>query len=159
MEFFTSGILGSIFGGIFRLFPEIIKFFDSKNARKHELEMFRLQTDLEKVKGEFKMEERYADYSIANLSAIQAAFNEQSNTASKSYKWVSALSALVRPTITYVLFGMYVAVKIAFIVAGLSSGSPWVTVLAANWAAEDFAMLNGIITFWFINRSLERYKQ
>jgi hypothetical protein len=159
MEIFTTGILGSIFGGLFRLAPEILKFFDRKNERGHELKMFELQTDLEKIKGDYRMEEKYVDYSVANLSAIQSAFNEQSETASKSYKWVSALSALVRPVITYVLFGMYVAVKIAFIIAGLSSGSPWVTVLAANWTLEDFAMLNGIITFWFVGRTIEKYSK
>lgn len=158
MEIFTSGILGSIFGGLFRLAPEILKFFDRKNERSHELKMFELQTDLEKVKGDYRMEEKYVDYSVANLGAIQAAFNEQAETAGKSYKWVAAASALVRPMITYILFGMYVAVKIAFIVAGLSSGSPWVSVLAANWTIEDFAMLNGIITFWFVNRSIEKYR-
>ena len=36
-EFIGSGILGSLFGGIFRLAPEILKFFDKKNERDHEL--------------------------------------------------------------------------------------------------------------------------
>lgn len=159
MEIFTSGILGSIFGGLFRLAPEILKFFDRKNERSHELKMFELQTDLEKVKGDYRMEEKYVDYSVANLGAIQAAFNEQAETAGKSYKWVAALSALVRPIITYVLFGLYIAVKFVFIGAALSSGDPWTAALAANWTVDDFAMLNAILMFWFVGRSIDRYNR
>lgn len=43
----ASGLLGSLFGGLFRLAPEIIKFLDRKDERRHELSMFTLQTDLE----------------------------------------------------------------------------------------------------------------
>ena len=71
-----GGLLGSIFGGLFRLAPEILKFLDKANERKHELSMFQLQTDLEKLRGEFKMEEKYVDYSIQQLDTIKEAFKE-----------------------------------------------------------------------------------
>ena len=35
-----GGLLGSIFGGLFRLAPEILKLLDKANERKHELNMF-----------------------------------------------------------------------------------------------------------------------
>ena len=72
-EFIGSGILGSLFGGIFRLAPEILKFFDKKNERDHELKMFTLQTDLEKIRGEFRVEERYVDHNVSQLEAIKEA--------------------------------------------------------------------------------------
>lgn len=159
LNFAGSGILGGLLGGVFRLAPEILKFFDRKNERQHELNMFSMQTDLEKVKGNFKLDEKYADYGIAQLNASVAAFNEQAETASKSYKWVAALSALVRPTITYALFGMYLGVKIAFIMSGLDSGDSWTLVLAKNWASDDFSLLSSILMFWFVGRSLEKYSK
>jgi hypothetical protein len=158
-EMLSGGLLGSIFGGIFRLAPEVLKFLDKGNERKHELAMFTLQTDLEKMRGQFRMEERYVDHSVAQLDAIQEAFKEQSQTASASYKWVSAASALVRPGITYILFGLYVAVKITAIVYAINSGAPWVEVLRANWDADDFGMLNMILTFWFVGRAIEKYQK
>ena len=106
IEILGGGLLGSIFGGLFRLAPEVLKWLDRKDERAHELNMFRLQTDLEKLRGEFRMEERYVEHSTAQLDAIQAAFKEQSATATASYPWVAALSALVRPGVTYVLFGL-----------------------------------------------------
>jgi len=76
-ELLGGGLLGSIFGGLFRLAPEVLKFLDKKNERQHELSMFQLQTDLEKMRGEFKMEEKYVDYSIQQMDTIKAAFKEQ----------------------------------------------------------------------------------
>ena len=158
-DMLSGGLLGSIFGGIFRLAPEVLKWLDKKNERQHELNMFTLQTDLEKMRGQFRMEERYVDHSIAQLDAIQEAFKAQAQEASSSYKWVSALSALVRPSITYILFGLYVAVKITAITYAINSGAPWNEVLRANWDADDFGMLNMILTFWFIGRAIERYQK
>lgn len=154
-----ESLLGSLFGGMFRLAPEFLKWLDRKNERDHELNMFRLQTDLEKQRGTFTLEEKYVDYSTAALDAIQEAFREQSATASASYKWVAAASALVRPGITYVLFGLYVAVKIAALTYAINSGAAWRDVLIANWSADDFAMLNMIMTFWFVGRAIEKYQK
>lgn len=157
-EILGGGLLGSIFGGLFRLAPEILKFFDKANERKHELNMFRLQTDLEKMRGEFRVEERYVDHSVSQLEAIQEAFKEQSATASASYRWVAALSALVRPMITYILFGLYVVVKSITISYAINSGATWHEVATQHWTAEDFGMLNMILTFWFVGRAIEKYR-
>lgn len=154
-----ESLLGSLFGGLFRLAPEFLKWLDRKNEREHELSMFRLQTDLEKQRGTFTLEEKYVDHSTAALDAIQEAFREQSATASASYKWVAAASALVRPGITYVLFGLYVAVKVTTIVYSMQSGASWLEVTKTHWNTEDFALLNLVITFWFVGRSIEKYQK
>ena len=154
-----ESLLGSLFGGLFRLAPEFLKWLDRKNERDHELNMFRLQTDLEKQRGTFTLEEKYVDHSTAALDAIQEAFREQSATASSSYKWVAAASALVRPGITYVLFGLYVAVKVTAIVYSMQSGASWLEVTKTHWNVEDFSLLNLVITFWFVGRSIEKYQK
>jgi len=159
LDILSGGLFGSIFGGLFRLAPEVLKFFDKKNERAHELSMFTLQTDLEKMRGQFKMEEKYVDHGVAQLDAIQEAFKEQGKTAAASYKWVAAASALVRPSITYILFGLYVATKVTAIVYALIQGAHWSDVLPKNWNSEDMAMLNGIITFWFLNRTIQQYER
>lgn len=159
LELVGGGLLGSIFGGLFRLAPEVLKFLDKGNERKHELAMFTLQTDLEKVKGNFRMEEKYVDYSTEQLKAIQEAFKEQTTTAKEAGKFVSAVSALVRPGITWALFFMYAAVKAAGLAMALSSGAPWQDVVLKGWNADDFAMLNMCLTFWFVGRSIEKYQK
>lgn len=154
-----GGLLGSIFGGLFRLAPEFLKFLDKKNERAHELNMFQLQTDLEKMRGQFKMEERYVDHSIAQLDAIKEAFKEQSETAKNAGWFVSAISAMVRPGITWALFGMYATVKIASLNIAFKMGAPWDEVVLKCWDANDVAMLMMVLTFWFVGRSIEKYQK
>lgn len=154
-----AGLLGGVFGGIFRLAPEVLKFIDKKDERKHELSMFTLQTDLEKVKGTFRMEEKYVDYSTEQLKTLQEAFKEQSATAKEAGWFVSAISALVRPGITWAIFGMYASVKVSSLVLALQGNADWKEVVVQAWGADDFAMLNMVISFWFVGRSIEKYKK
>jgi len=158
LEFLSSGLLGSLFGGLFRLAPEILKFLDSKNERSHELRMFQEQISLEKQKGEFNVEEKYVDHSVAQLSAISEAFKQQGTDASASYKWVSALSALVRPGVTYIIFGFYITFKIMMIGIAVENSVTWDAIASTMWTTDDFAMLNMILTFWFVGRAIEKYR-
>lgn len=158
-ELLGGGLLGSIFGGLFRLAPEVLKFMDKKNERAHELQMFTLQTDLEKMRGQFKMEERYVDHSIAQIDAIKEAFKEQAETAKAAGWFVAAISALVRPGITWVAFGMYLTVKIVGLMMAFDASADWREVIVKSWDEDDFAMLNMMLTFWFIGRSIEKYQK
>lgn len=155
-EVLGGGLLGSIFGGLFRLAPEVLKWLDRKDERSHELKMFSLQTDLEKMRGEYKMEEKYVDFSKANIDAIGQAFKQQAEADKKAYKWVASISALVRPGITWLLFGLYTAVKIVTIMYAVNSGMPALTIMQEVWTADDFSMLMMILTFWFLGRSIEK---
>lgn len=155
-EVLGGGLLGSIFGGLFRLAPEVLKWLDRKDERSHELKMFSLQTDLEKMRGEYKMEEKYVDFSKANIDAIGQAFKQQAEADKKAYKWVASISALVRPGITWLLFGLYTAVKIITIMYAVNSGLPAMQIMQEVWTADDFSMLMMILTFWFLGRSIEK---
>ena len=46
LDILSGGILGSVFGGLFRMAREVLKFFDKKNERQHELLMFTRQCEL-----------------------------------------------------------------------------------------------------------------
>ena len=158
-ELFSSGVFGSLIGGAFRLAPEIFKLLDKANERKHELAMFTLQTDLEKVRGEFRMEEKYVDHSTAALSAIQEAFKQQGEADARAWKWVASLSALVRPGITFWFMGLYSTVKITSAWMAYRLGQDFVEVIHKTWGEQDFGLLSMILTFWFVGRAIEKYKQ
>ena len=157
-ELLGGGLLGSIFGGLFRLAPEVLKFLDKKNERAHELSMFQLQTDLEKMRGEFKMEEKYVDYSTQQLDTIKAAFQEQAETAKAAGWFVAGISALVRPGITWALFFMYAAVKAAALAMAFQTGGSWIEVISKVWDEDDFGLFTMVISFYFIGRPIEKYK-
>ena len=145
--------------GIFRLAPEVLKFLDKKNERQHELSMFQLQTDLEKMRGEFKMEEKYVDYSIQQMDTIKEAFKEQAQTAKEAGWFASFVTAITRPGLTWTAFGVYVAVKAAGLTIAFQTNAHWAEVLTKSYDEDDFAMLNMMLTFWFVGRSIEKYNK
>lgn len=154
-----ESLFGGLLGGLFRLAPEVIKFFDRKDERKHELNLMGAQLDYERLKGEFKVEEKYVDYGVAQLDAIAEAYKQQATADSKAYKWVASLSALVRPGITFILFGLYVLVKMIMMYQGIDDGVMWQTVVVQSWKEEDWIMLNMVLSFYFLNRSIDRYRK
>ena len=159
IETLTGGLLGSIFGGLFRLAPEVLKWLDRASERKHELEMFKLQTDLEKMRGEYRIEEKYVGHSIAQLEAINSAFEQQGKADEKAWKWVASLSALVRPGVTWLLFGLYSAFKLITLYYAIGVSADWQEVFKTVWTSEDFSMLMMILTFYFVGRPIERRNQ
>lgn len=161
LEMLGSGIVGSIVGAIARLTPEFLNFFNKKNERSHELEMFKVQTELEKVKGEFKVEEKYVDYSVAELNTIATAMKAEAETASSvanSYPIIGAISAGVRPGIAITVFSLYVILKITMIIFGITTGVTFATILGI-WTPEDMAMLNMILSYYYVNRTIEKYRK
>lgn len=149
-------LLGGIFGGVLRLAPEALKFFDSKNERKHELALLEAEMRFAQVRGEISMRQTEAQMTMAEVEAIGEAFKEQSATARAAGKWVAAVSALVRPFVTYLFVIAYAVVKFAAFLIALEQNGDWRTVLLTMWGVDDMAVLNMILSFWFVGRVYER---
>lgn len=161
-------ILSSLFGGLLRLAPELLKFFDQKNDRAHELAMQDKAIEFQKLAGSQKIGEITAqgqielskadlDTQVAQFAAYQAAFAEQAAAATAGGKIVAAISSLVRPAVTSTVFAMWCAYKIAslYVAIGGSSGSP-IQGIISTWTQDDAAMLSMIVAFWFVGRSIEK---
>lgn len=159
-ELLGSGIFGSILGGVFRLFPEVLKYFDKKDERRHELEMFDRQCELEKVRGQIRMQEIGAERDLAVdagvLTAFKAAIDQQTELAKAAGGWVAALSASVRPVMTYYLLVLYGSVKLAMIFLAYDQSQSLALALKEVWGPEDMALLSGVINFWILDRSLAK---
>lgn len=149
-------LLGGVFGGLLRLAPELIKTFDRGNERKHELAMLGAEMEFARVKGDIAMRQTEATMTITELNTMAEAFKEQSTTAQAAGKFVAALSALVRPIITYAFIGVYFAVKVASYLIALSQGGEWREVLINLWNQDDVTIMFMIISFWFVGRVYER---
>lgn len=149
-------LFGGIFGGLLRLAPEIIKLFDRANERKHELAMLSAEMHFAKVRGEIAMREAEAEMTGKELDAISKAFAEQSKTATAAGKVVAAISALVRPIITYAFVGAYLLVKLASYLLAIEQGGNWRDVIMSLWTHDDVTILFMIISFWFVGRVWER---
>ena len=118
LDILSGGILGSIFGGVFRLAPEVLKWMDKKNERQHELNMFKFQCDLEAQRGQQKLAEigaqREAAIDVGVMDAFNNAITQQAEMVKAAGGWVASLSASVRPVVTYwaILQGYFAPISI-----------------------------------------------
>jgi hypothetical protein len=151
-----ESLIGGLFGGVLRLAPEVFKLFDKKNERDHELRMVQAEMEFAKIRGEIAMRQTEAQMTMAEMDAMAQAFKEQSETAKNAGWFVSAISALVRPMVTYAFLGLYAAVKIAAFLIAIEQQGNWKEVIVTMWGADDLAVFNMIISFWFVGRVYER---
>ena len=151
-------ILGIVSGSIARLAPEVIKYFDSKNERKHELALGEQSLRLTEMqqKGQLAIADRTAEQAqfVAAMEAMQKGIEAQGKPS--GVKWIDGLAASVRPVITYWVFFLYAAVKTAMVGIAIETQANAQEALAVAWTAADDAMLSAILTFWFIGRVWER---
>jgi hypothetical protein len=160
LELLGGGILGSVLGGVFRLAPEVLKYFDKKNEREHELNMFARQCELEQLRGQQKLAEigaqREAAIDVGVMDAFNNAITQQAEMVKAAGGWVASLSASVRPVMTYYLLVMYGAAKTAAMVLAYYHGQALTEVLSKSWGTDDMALLTGVINYWMIDRSLAK---
>lgn len=102
-------LLGGLLGGAFRLAPEILKWLDRKGERGHELAMQDKALEFEKLRGAQRMAEigaaAEAAWNVGAIEALREAVTAQGRPSGVT--WIDALSASVRPVITYWFMGLY----------------------------------------------------
>ena len=159
-ELISGGLLGSIFGGLFRLAPEFLKFLDRKNERLHELKMFGLQTELEKVRGAQKLDELGAQRDLAIDSGVLTAFNsvvqQQTEMVKAAGGWVASLSASVRPVVTYWILFIWSFVHVWFAWNAWLLGAPPAEVFKTMMSPDFSALVAGTLNYWFLDRTLAK---
>lgn len=159
-ELLGGGIFGSLLGGVFRLVPEVLKWLDKKNERGHELQMFQSQCDLEKQRGAQKLSEigaqRDATLDIGAMTAFQSAIQQQTDMVKAAGGWAAALSASVRPVMTYYLLVVYGVVKSCMVLNQMHTGVPFAEVMPRLWSGDDMALLSGVVNYWILDRTLAK---
>lgn len=154
-------LLGGLLGGIFRIAPEFLKFFDRKAERTHELSLLgaNLEADKARAAGALAVATTQAESSqfSAGLAALQEAIKGQAVVT--GIRIVDGINALVRPSVTYILFGMWTAVKLVSLVHLIQHNPGWDQLSQALpiwWTAADQAMLSAVLNFWFLGRVFEK---
>ena len=159
-DILSGGILGSIFGGIFRMAPEVLKFFDKKNERQHEALMFSRQCDLEQLRGAQKLAEigaqREAAVDVGVMDAFNSAIQQQAEMVKAAGGWAAALSASVRPVVTYWVLFVWSFIHVWFAWNAWVAGAPPVEVFKIMMSPDFSALLAGTINFWFLDRTLAK---
>ena len=153
-------LLGGLLGGAFRLAPEILKWLDRKGERGHELAMQDKAIEFEKLRGAQRMAEigaaADAAWNTGAINALKEAVAAQGHQS--GVRWADALSASVRPVITYWFMGLYCAAKTAAFAAALTAGAGWGEATLHAWTEADQALWAGVLNFWFLGRGFDRVR-
>ena len=151
-------LLGGLLGGAFRLAPELLKWMDRNGERGHELAMQDKALEFEKIRGASRMAEIGASADAAwNTGAIDALKDAIRTQGEKTgVNWVDALSASVRPIITYWFMALYCAAKVAAFTAALTAGAGWGAAALQAWNEADQALWAGVLNFWFLGRVFDK---
>lgn len=152
-------VLGTIFGGAFRLAPEVLKWLDKDKDRKHELAMFDKQLELDRMRSQANIDQLNAQaaaaFNIADLQALAEVSKVQGQQT--GVWWVDAANTLIRPIITFwhviVLYSLILGCKFWY----LMDAKGETAVQAVISLGQDHSpIVSAILSFWFMDRSLLR---
>lgn len=151
-------LITTLLGAFFSWVPDLMKFFQDKRDKAHEIEMLRLQADIDaerrKTENSFRLQELEARADIAEMHELAGRVPE-TNVA-----WVTALNALVRPVISLSFFSLYAACKASYVYGALHGELlPWQSLASVLWTLEDQALFGSIMGFYFGGRLSQKIRQ
>lgn len=152
-------LAGSALGFVGRFAPELLKFFDQKDERKHELARLDKELAADRQRAELNIRaietQGAADATAGDIALLAEALRAQA--APTGVKWVDALNAFVRPFLTlYWCVVLYTAVLIARLVILLGQGVPAADALVSLWGPNEVALVAAMMAYWFADRSLRK---
>lgn len=151
-------IFSALGGGLLRLLPEVFTFLNKKADNAHELAMMDKQFALEQLKGQNAMAttelQTNAEQIVHMLDAQGEALKSQMQIT--GIKFVDALNFLVRPIATYYALALYGLAKLAKFMLLMQTGTVSWAAIDSLYTIDDFAILSGILGFWFVGRVFEK---
>jgi hypothetical protein len=152
-------LIGTLFGGLFRMAPEVLKWLDRKDERSHELAMFDKQLEADKLKGDQaqQLAATQADATIgaAEIQAIIEATKAQA--VQTGIRWVDAFNAIIRPLLALQwLIVLWPAVVVAGFALAVQTGADPLVALKAAFGVDEKAMAASVASFWLVDRSLRK---
>ena len=159
-EILSGGLFGGVIGGLFRLAPEVLKYFDKKSEREHELAMFSRQCELEQLRGQQRLAEiganREAAIDVGVMDAFQAAINQQTEMVKAAGGLAAKLSASVRPVVTYWIMALWSFIHLWFAWQSHRAGASPEVVFKTMMTVDFCALVSGTINYWFLDRTLKQ---
>lgn len=152
-------LLGTLFGGLFRMAPELVKLWDRKDERKHELAMFDKQLEADNLKGSQAVEQVNAQAAgVIGAAEVQAIIEAtKAQAVQTGIKLVDGINALMRSVLTfYWCIVMYTAALVSQFYVLVSQGSTNTQAILMLWGPQEKAIVASMIAFWFVDRSLRK---
>lgn len=151
-------LFGGGLGGLLRFVPEIFKLFTEKKDRDHEYRMTQLQLQIDQARSAQAIDLAHTQGDMAVQAGEMQAYIEaiKGQSTPTGVAWVDALSASVRPVVTYwwlILFTVYKGCTIYQAIIHWSGLDDFVGKL---WTAQDAGTLAMILGFWFVDRAIRK---
>lgn len=142
---FSEVVVGAVGGGLLRLAPEIIRVLEGISQRRHEERLQKLELQFIKALGQPRGFEATIPLPDNAVELMREGYvSEQTARATRKYPIIAAVTALVRPSVTYTLLLLYAVAKSIAVVSGQPYGP------------ADMEILSGVLSFWFLGRVWER---
>ncbi len=142
-------VISALVGFISAAFPDFLKLIHDHQDRKHELRILEMQLQQQAAGHIQRLEEIGANADIAEATAIY-------KTYASGIDWVDALNGTVRPVLAYAFFLFYALVKVLQFSMVIDSPLPWQ--VQALWSIEDQAIFAGIISFYYGQRAMSKFR-
>lgn len=139
-------LVSSLAGFFSSFIPELFHFLKDKKDKEHELKLIDRQIEALKTGHTGRLEE----IQIQAQSEESKYLYQYASMQTGRVKWVDALSASVRPLITYSFVLLYIYLKTTSLI---QIGS-----MAVIWTDEDQGLFCAVIGFWFGCRTINKYK-
>lgn len=141
-------LLSSILGFFGAAFPNILKFFHDRADRAHELAILDRQMELQKLGISQRLQEIEMSAALAETQALYQTYQTH-------VPWVDALNGTVRPVLAYAFFLLYAVTKfLQYSVIGDNLAAA----ASILWQEEDQAIFAGIISFYFGQRAMAKFR-
>ncbi|WP_440617634.1 hypothetical protein [Cysteiniphilum sp. 6C5] len=125
-------LLGSILGFFSAMCPDLLAIFKDIQDKKHQLKLLQLKN----INAEI----------LADKEESKGLYHFYNHTQSK---FVEALSASVRPVISYGFFFLYGLIKTFLFIRIYQHNHDAFIALSEIWTEQDYAIFAAIISFWF----------
>jgi len=151
-------LLGAILGLAGSFIPEIIKIFKARQEHKQELEMLEMQLKYQREITEMRIEEAKA---MAQVELDKQVYQYAPITEIKptGKTWLDALQIFanvynqtVRPTITYLVIGAWLALKFAM----WQQAGGTLQAIPQIWSDVENEFVSVVVTFWMGGRLTAR---
>lgn len=144
--------------------PKVLDFFQNKADNKHEFEMAQLQftQQLELQKAGFSLQKdleeiKYDEIQTTTAGTERTALYQHDIEIGKGAStWVINLRAMVRPAITFGLFGLLVCVELFGFYFAVHTGTSYQVAMNNLWSADMQTVWASIIAFHFGTRAFNK---
>jgi len=147
-------ILSLLISGIVTNIPILIKLIDKVYDRRHEKELLQLKHELKKERMNFELD------IVNSIAAAREGENlRYHDSLLDGGRFLNTLRASIRPVLTYLFFGVFVAIKLAVLGDYMASTDTLdaIEIWKLVWDDQTSAVFGAIMGFWFGGRAIEKY--